>query len=79
MSEWKNSGLIFFFLKEVYHIAVVTFVAHCISPPVCQNGGYVNANCQCTCPEGFSGVSCDTVVTDQGNLTLNIIQWRATL
>lgn len=54
----------------------VSSVAHCTSPPVCQNGGYVNANCQCTCPEGFSGVSCETIVTDPGNLNCYIIRYE---
>ncbi|XP_062579038.1 blastula protease 10-like, partial [Saccostrea cucullata] len=38
--------------------------AHCTSPPVCENGGYVNVTCKCTCPAGFTGITCQTVVTD---------------
>ncbi|XP_062596234.1 blastula protease 10-like, partial [Saccostrea cucullata] len=37
---------------------------HCTSPPVCENGGYVNVTCKCTCPAGFTGITCQTVVTD---------------
>nr|XP_022312336.1 uncharacterized protein LOC111117491 isoform X1 [Crassostrea virginica]XP_022312337.1 uncharacterized protein LOC111117491 isoform X2 [Crassostrea virginica] len=37
---------------------------HCMAPPVCQNGGYVNKHCQCTCPEGLTGSFCEAVVTD---------------
>ncbi|XP_052694034.1 uncharacterized protein LOC128172280 [Crassostrea angulata] len=61
--EFPGSQIFSYYdLKDV--IDQYQCAAHCISPPVCKNGGYVNANCQCTCPEGFSGVSCDTVVTD---------------
>ena len=33
----------------------------CSSPPACQNGGYVSADCVCHCPPGTSGSACQTV------------------
>ncbi|XP_061190204.1 uncharacterized protein LOC133198071 [Saccostrea echinata] len=37
---------------------------HCSPPPDCYNGGYINVTCGCNCPEGFTGATCDTVITD---------------
>ncbi|XP_056004045.1 uncharacterized protein LOC125661029 [Ostrea edulis] len=53
----------FYDLKDVLDQYDCT--AHCTSPPVCQNSGYVNIKCQCTCPTGFTGDICQTIVTDQ--------------
>ena len=35
--------------------------ASCTCPPVCHNGGYLSASCQCVCPPGTSGTTCDTI------------------
>ncbi|XP_048771441.2 uncharacterized protein LOC125677425 [Ostrea edulis] len=53
----------FYDLKDVLDQYGCT--SHCTAPPVCQNSGYVNINCQCTCPTGFTGDLCQTIVTDQ--------------
>lgn len=39
-----------------------------LTPPTCANGGTPNADCGCSCPPGFSGPTCATVVptTAQG-------------
>lgn len=44
----------------------IVIKAHCTSPPDCQNEGYVNVECTCTCPVGFTGTNCDTIITDPG-------------
>lgn len=33
----------------------------CNSQIVCENEGYVNQYCQCTCPDGFSGERCQSL------------------
>ncbi|VDH92906.1 Hypothetical predicted protein [Mytilus galloprovincialis] len=30
----------------------------CSEPPVCENGGFVDFQCQCLCPEGLKGPTC---------------------
>ncbi|XP_062585892.1 uncharacterized protein LOC134247569 [Saccostrea cucullata] len=57
-----NQVLSFYDLKDLLDHYDCT--AHCTSRPVCQHGGYVNVTCSCTCPEGFTGDLCQTVVTD---------------
>ncbi|XP_061190290.1 uncharacterized protein LOC133198173 [Saccostrea echinata] len=52
----------FYDLKDILDQYECT--AHCTSPPVCENGGYVNFTCQCSCPKGFTGSTCQTVITD---------------
>ncbi len=32
---------------------------NCDPQPVCENEGYVNQDCQCTCPDGFYGDRCN--------------------
>ncbi|CAF3866179.1 unnamed protein product [Rotaria magnacalcarata] len=39
---------------------------NCKPKPVCENEGYINQYCQCTCPDGFYGDQCNLL---QGYLT----------
>ncbi|XP_056003285.1 uncharacterized protein LOC125661191 isoform X1 [Ostrea edulis] len=57
-----NQVFSFYDLKDILDQYECT--AHCTSRPLCQNGGYVNVNCGCECPEGLTGTLCETVVTD---------------
>nr|XP_022312335.1 uncharacterized protein LOC111117490 [Crassostrea virginica] len=36
----------------------------CSSGLTCTNEGYMNVECKCECPLGFTGSTCETVVTD---------------
>ncbi|CAF2530092.1 unnamed protein product [Rotaria sp. Silwood2] len=38
----------------------------CKTKPICENEGYVNQHCHCTCPDGFYGEQCNLL---QGYLT----------
>uniref|UniRef100_K1Q971 Plasminogen n=1 Tax=Magallana gigas TaxID=29159 RepID=K1Q971_MAGGI len=38
--------------------------AHCKDPPECINGGFINHDCVCYCPRGYTGKTCETVITD---------------
>lgn len=40
----------------------------CNSKPVCENEGYVNQNCQCSCADGFYGDRCNLL---QGYLCIH--------
>ena len=44
------------------------FAAKCTgtSRPLCQNGGYVDHNCTCFCPNGLKGDNCETVDPSNG-------------
>jgi len=33
----------------------------CSSPPACENGGFVNFQCQCVCPTGLMGATCTQI------------------
>ncbi|XP_076102513.1 uncharacterized protein LOC143071805 isoform X2 [Mytilus galloprovincialis] len=34
----------------------------CVNPPKCQNGGFLNFQCICKCPEGLEGDTCESVI-----------------
>uniref|UniRef100_K1QVG7 Uncharacterized protein n=1 Tax=Magallana gigas TaxID=29159 RepID=K1QVG7_MAGGI len=36
----------------------------CKDPPKCTNGGFVNHKCECYCPRGYKGKTCETVISD---------------
>ncbi|XP_034322078.2 uncharacterized protein [Magallana gigas] len=57
-----NEVLSFYDIKDVLDQYDCT--AHCTSPPKCQNEGYVNVECKCACPEGFTGTFCETIITN---------------
>ncbi|XP_056002874.1 uncharacterized protein LOC125661847 isoform X2 [Ostrea edulis] len=59
-----NRAFSFYDVKDVLDQYGCT--ANCTSPPACKSGGYVNVNCGCACPEGFTGALCETVITDAG-------------
>ena len=44
------------------------FAAKCTgaSRPLCQNGGYVDHNCTCFCPNGLKGDNCEIVDPSSG-------------
>ena len=46
--------------------AFIIFVEKCSSGLTCKNGGYINVECKCACPVGFTGSTCESVVTDSG-------------
>ncbi|XP_052706401.1 uncharacterized protein LOC128181881 [Crassostrea angulata] len=59
-----GEGLDFYDVKDItvnYKCA-----AHCTDPPGCVNGGFVNHDCVCYCPRGYTGETCETVITDDG-------------
>lgn len=37
------------------------FTGRCRTNFVCQNGGFIGPNCNCICPYGISGFTCDEV------------------
>ncbi|XP_062591796.1 blastula protease 10-like [Saccostrea cucullata] len=40
---------------------------HCRTNFVCQNGGFIGPNCNCICPYGVSGFTCDEVAPSTPN------------
>ncbi|XP_071139530.1 protein SpAN-like isoform X2 [Mytilus edulis] len=54
---------------DFYDVADITdayqCAAHCkgSSRPKCENGGFVDHNCECFCPSGLKGDNCQTVET----------------
>ena len=55
-------GLEFYDIQDVtdaYHCA-----DHCTNPPACQNGGFVNFQCICVCPDGLTGATCTDTVSN---------------
>ncbi|XP_034328389.2 uncharacterized protein [Magallana gigas] len=55
-------GMDFYDVKDV----VVNYqcAADCKDPPKCTNGGFVNHKCECYCPRGYKGKTCETVISD---------------
>ncbi|XP_062602969.1 zinc metalloproteinase nas-36-like [Saccostrea cucullata] len=39
---------------------------HCQNPPNCRNGGFVGSQCDCVCPNGLTGATCEQVISDSG-------------
>ncbi|VDI15147.1 Hypothetical predicted protein, partial [Mytilus galloprovincialis] len=37
---------------------------HCTNKPNCQNGGFVNFQCTCTCPDVLTGTTCEQTVSN---------------
>ncbi|CAF1321462.1 unnamed protein product, partial [Didymodactylos carnosus] len=37
----------------------------CSGKPICENEGYINQNCRCSCPDGFSGYQCNILMDVQ--------------
>ncbi|XP_022321438.2 uncharacterized protein LOC111123420 isoform X1 [Crassostrea virginica] len=59
-----GEGLDFYDVKDItvnYKCA-----EHCVNPPKCTNGGFVNHDCVCYCPRGYKGETCEKVITDEG-------------
>ncbi|XP_063438022.1 uncharacterized protein LOC134719029 isoform X1 [Mytilus trossulus] len=56
---------------DFYDVADITdayqCAAHCkgSSRPKCENGGFVDHNCECFCPSGLKGDNCQAVETSQ--------------
>ena len=45
------------------HLAnlMYTCADDCSCPPICLNGGYLSSGCECACPPGTSGATCETI------------------
>lgn len=65
-SEITKMDLTYLTITIIQKVMILPFEAHCTSPPKCQNEGYVSVECKCTCPVGFTGTTCDTILTDPG-------------
>ncbi|XP_052085404.1 MAM and LDL-receptor class A domain-containing protein 1-like isoform X2 [Mytilus californianus] len=69
---------------EFYDIQDVTdaykCADHCTNRPNCQNGGFVNFQCTCTCPEHLTGATCEQTVSNSqtcgGVITLGVGEER---
>ncbi|XP_052706403.1 uncharacterized protein LOC128181882 isoform X2 [Crassostrea angulata] len=57
-----GQGLDFYDIKDI--IVDYQCAAHCKDPPECINGGFINHDCVCYCPMGYTGKTCETVITD---------------
>uniref|UniRef100_K1PS83 Metalloendopeptidase n=1 Tax=Magallana gigas TaxID=29159 RepID=K1PS83_MAGGI len=57
-----GEGISFYDIKDV--IVNYQCAAHCKDPPACINGGFINHDCVCYCPRGYTGKTCETVITD---------------
>ncbi|XP_076084855.1 MAM and LDL-receptor class A domain-containing protein 1-like isoform X1 [Mytilus galloprovincialis] len=55
-------GLEFYDIQDVTDAYKCT--DHCTNSPNCKNGGFVNFQCTCTCPEHLTGVSCEQTVSN---------------
>ncbi|CAG2238657.1 unnamed protein product [Mytilus edulis] len=55
-------GLEFYDIQDVTDAYKCT--DHCTNRPNCKNGGFVNFQCTCTCPEHLTGVSCEQTVSN---------------
>nr|XP_011431595.2 MAM and LDL-receptor class A domain-containing protein 1-like [Crassostrea gigas] len=60
----KATGLMYYDAKEITKVYSCT--QNCVNPPNCDNGGYLNQNCQCQCPAGLTGSDCRSVVSSPG-------------
>lgn len=60
----KATGLMYYDAKEITKVYSCT--QNCVNPPNCDNGGYLNQNCQCQCPAGLTGNDCRSVVSSPG-------------
>lgn len=41
-----------------------------MNPPKCQNGGFLNFQCICKCPEGLEGDTCESVINVEGEFSM---------
>ncbi|KAL5019623.1 hypothetical protein ScPMuIL_002515 [Solemya velum] len=41
---------------------------HCDPKPLCQNGGFANKECGCSCPSGLKGNKCQSIATKCGGI-----------
>ncbi|CAG2239910.1 HSPA1s [Mytilus edulis] len=55
-------GLEFYDIQDVTDAYKCT--DHCINKPNCQNGGFVNFQCSCTCPDVLTGATCEQTVSN---------------
>jgi len=39
-------------------------IDQCPKRIICYNGGFIGSNCRCFCPDGLTGNSCETVVSN---------------
>ncbi|KAJ8320802.1 hypothetical protein KUTeg_002389, partial [Tegillarca granosa] len=44
------------------------YVNHCQNPPNCQNGGFLNFQCVCVCPDGLTGSTCEQIADACGGI-----------
>lgn len=49
---------------------ILFFTEECSSPPVCENGGFVNFLCQCVCPTGLTGATCTQIDGSKTTVTI---------
>ncbi|KAJ8299451.1 hypothetical protein KUTeg_023511 [Tegillarca granosa] len=56
------NGLTFYDAQDINHF--YECAKACKNPPKCENGGYVNHVCKCSCPSGLTGERCESVITD---------------
>ncbi|XP_076109608.1 MAM and LDL-receptor class A domain-containing protein 1-like isoform X3 [Mytilus galloprovincialis] len=55
-------GLEFYDIQDVTDAYKCT--DHCTNKPNCQNGGFVNFQCTCTCPDVLTGTTCEQTVSN---------------
>ena len=53
-------------INKFWNYLLPFLVEHCVNPPKCTNGGFVNHDCVCYCPRGYKGETCEKVITDEG-------------
>lgn len=66
MSRGTSNG--YFINGTCFHFDhnFIKLAEKCSSGLTCKNEGYINVECKCECPLGFTGSTCETVVTDAG-------------